>query len=61
MCGSKLEANFHVVAGQTGAIRNIQRCVVDSGLNISSINLEPLASSSAVLSLEEKDARTIHT
>ena len=59
MCGSKLEANFHVVAGQTGAIRNIQRCVVDSGLNISSINLEPLASSSAVLSQEEKDAGVV--
>ncbi len=59
MCGSKLEANFHVVAGQTGAIRNIQRCVIDSGLNISSINLEPLASSSAVLSQEEKDAGVV--
>jgi len=59
MCGSKLEANFHVVAGQTGAIRNIQRCVVDSGLKISSINLEPLASSSAVLSQEEKDAGVV--
>ena len=59
MCGSKLEANFHVVAGQTAAIRNIQRCVIDAGLNISSINLEPLASSSAVLSQEEKDAGVV--
>ena len=59
MCGSKLEANFHVVSGQTSAIRNIQRCVVDAGLSISSINLEPLASSSAVLSQEEKDAGVV--
>lgn len=59
MCGSKLEANFHVVAGQTAAIRNIQRCVIDAGLNISSINLEPLASSSAVLSEDEKHAGVV--
>ena len=56
MCGSKLEANFHVVTGQIAAVNNITRCVADSSLEVSSIHLEPLASSSAVLSDEELDA-----
>ena len=56
MYGSRLEANFHVVLGQTSSIRNIARCVKEAGLNLSSITLEPLASAEAVLSHEEKEA-----
>ena len=59
MYGSRLEANFHIVAGQTAAIKNITRCVVESGLNITALNLEPLASADAVLSPEEKEAGVV--
>ncbi|TCP23675.1 cell division protein FtsA [Tenacibaculum skagerrakense] len=56
MYGGRLEANFHVVVGQVSSIRNIGRCVKSAGLNLADITLEPLASSSAVLSQEEKEA-----
>ena len=56
MYGGRLEANFHVVVGQVSSIRNIGRCVKSAGLNLEGITLEPLASSNAVLSQEEKEA-----
>lgn len=56
MYGGRLEANFHVVVGQVSSIKNIGRCVKSAGLNLSEITLEPLASASAVLSREEKEA-----
>ncbi|MBL7472478.1 cell division protein FtsA [Robertkochia sediminum] len=56
MYGGRLEANFHVVVGQVSSIRNIGRCVKNSGLDLSGITLEPLASANAVLSQEEKEA-----
>lgn len=56
MYGGRLEANFHVVVGQVSSIKNIGRCVKSAGLNLSEITLEPLASASAVLSQEEKEA-----
>ena len=56
MYGGRLEANFHVVVGQVSQIKNIGRCVTNSGLALSTITLEPLASAEAVLSDEEKEA-----
>ncbi|MGO1585577.1 cell division protein FtsA [Mesonia sp.] len=56
MYGGRLEANFHVVVGQISSIRNIGRCVKNSGLELSGVTLEPLASANAVLSQEEKEA-----
>ena len=56
MYGGRLEANFHVVVGQVSSIRNIGRCVKSAALDLSEITLEPLASASAVLSQEEKEA-----
>ena len=56
MYGGRLEANFHVVVGQVSSIRNIGRCIKSAGLELASITLEPLASSEAVLSQEEKEA-----
>ena len=56
MYGGRLEANFHVVVGQIASIRNIGRCVKNSGLGLAGITLEPLSSANAVLSLEEKEA-----
>ena len=56
MHGGRLEANFHVVVGQVSSIKNIGRCIKSAGLSMASITLEPLASSKAVLSFEEKEA-----
>jgi len=56
MMGARLEANFHIITGQVSAAQNISRCCQQGGLNISELILEPLASSEAVLSHEEKEA-----
>lgn len=56
MSGGRLEANFHVVVGQAVSIRNLGRCIKSSGLELSGLTLEPLASADAVLSQEEKEA-----
>ena len=56
MYGGRLEANFHVVVGQVSSIKNIGRCIKSAGLSMGNIPLEPLASSEAVLSQEEKEA-----
>lgn len=54
MSGVKLEAMFNIITAQTSAIRNIKRCVERSGLEIENLILEPIASSMAVLSEEER-------
>ena len=56
MYGGRLEASFHVVVGQASSIRNVGRCIQSSGIELSGLTLEPLASSDAVLSQEEKEA-----
>lgn len=56
MSGVKLEADFHIITAQTNAINNINKCVRRGGLEIENLILEPLASSLAVLSEEEKEA-----
>lgn len=59
MAGIRMEANFHIITGQITAISNIQKCVTRVGLETESLVLEPLASSEAVLSKEEKDAGVV--
>lgn len=59
MTGIRLEADFHVITAQTNAISNINKCVLRSGLEIDNLILEPLASSLAVLSDEEKEAGVV--
>ena len=56
MCGAKLEADFHIITGQVSAIQNIRKCIERAGLNLVEMFLEPHASSSAVLSEDEKEA-----
>ncbi len=56
MSGIRLEANFHLIIGQIAAIRNIYRCIQKANLTVDQLILEPLASSAAVLSEEEKEA-----
>lgn len=55
MCGSRLEANVHIVTGKTPLIQNLVKCVEHAGLHANSVILQPLASSRSVLSAEEKE------
>ncbi len=55
MSGVKLEANFHVITAQVGAVRNIIRCVEKAGLSTKELVLEPFAS--AVATLDEDELR----
>tara|TARA_B110001469_G_scaffold1528_1_gene1681 strand:+ start:503 stop:1804 length:1302 start_codon:yes stop_codon:yes gene_type:complete len=55
MAGVKLEANFHVITAQVGAVRNIIRCVEKAGLRPKELVLEPFAS--AVATLDEDELR----
>jgi len=50
MNGVKVGANFHIITGDRNAIRNINRSVERSGLKTKDLVLQPLASSSAVMS-----------
>ena len=50
MSGNCLEANFHIITGKVAAAKNINKCVIKAGLEMSDIILEPLASAEAVLS-----------
>ena len=59
MIGSSLEANFHIIIGQTAAAKNIYKCVRKAGLEVVELILEPIASSVAVLSEEEKEAGVV--
>lgn len=56
MSGVRLEANFHIIIGQITATQNIIKCVERAGLKVASLTLEPIASATAVLSQEEKEA-----
>lgn len=56
MSGIRLEGNFHIITGQIAAAKNIHRCAYKAGLTVTELVLEPLASASAVLSDEEKEA-----
>ncbi len=56
MAGVRLEANFHIITGQVAAAKNIYKCVHKANLEVDNLTLEPLASSEAVLSDEEKEA-----
>lgn len=59
MIGSSLDANFHIIIGQTAAAKNIYKCVRRAGLEVVELILEPIASSEAVLSEEEKEAGVV--
>ncbi len=59
MLGSTLEANFHIIIGQTAAAKNIYKCIKKADLEMVDLILEPIASAEAVLSDEEKEAGVV--
>ena len=55
MSGVRLETKVHIVTGAVSAAQNIVKCVRRCGLEVADLILQPLASSLAVLSEDEKD------
>jgi cell division protein FtsA len=53
MSGVKLEANFHVITAQVGAVSNIMRCVEKAGLTPKDLVLESFASAASTLDDDE--------
>lgn len=53
--GARLEAKVHIVTGAVASAQNIIKCANRAGLNVADIVLQPLASSEAVLTDEEKE------
>jgi len=56
MSGRRLAGNFHIVIGQVASAKNITKCINRVGLEVNGLVLEPLASSEAVLTDDEKEA-----
>jgi cell division protein FtsA len=55
MSGIRLEAKVHIVTGAQSAAENIIKCVRRCGLEVEQLLLNPLASSAAVLTEDEKE------
>ncbi len=59
MSGRMLEANFHLVIGKIASARNISKCIERVDLKVKKMILEPLASATAVLSADEREAGVV--
>src|SRR5437868_3386975 len=55
MSGVRLEAKVHIVTAAVSSAQNIVKCCGKTGLSVSDIVLEPLASAEATLADEEKE------
>jgi cell division protein FtsA len=55
MHGVRLEARVHVVTAATTSVQNIIKCAERCNLHVAEVVLEPLASSHAVLTEDEKE------
>jgi len=55
MSGVKLEVKVHIVTGAVSAAQNVIKCVRRCGLEVMDLILQPLASSLAVLTEDEKE------
>jgi len=55
MSGMKLEVKVHIVTGAVSAAQNIVKCVKRCGLEVSDLVLQPLATSIATLTEDEKE------
>src|SRR4051812_7493265 len=55
MSGVRLEVKVHIVTGAVSAAQNIVKCVRRCGLEVNDLVLQPLASSLAVLTEDEKE------
>ncbi len=55
MSGVRLDVKVHIVTGAVSAVQNIIKCVRRCGLEVQDLILQPLASSSSVLTADEKE------
>ncbi len=55
MSGVRLQCRVNLVTAATSCVQNVIRCVERCGLSVADVVLEPLASSDAVLSEDEKE------
>ncbi len=55
MSGVRLEARVHIITGAVSPIQNLVKCCEKSGLAVTDVVLEPLASANATLTPEEKE------
>jgi cell division protein FtsA len=55
MSGHRLEAEVHIVTGAIASAENIIKCAARAGLEVRDIVLQPLASSEATLTADEKE------
>ena len=55
MAGVRLEAKVHIITGAVSAAQNIMRCAHRSGLRVSELVLQQMASAEAVLLPDEKE------
>ncbi len=55
MVGVRLEAEAHIITGAVTSAQNIVKCVNRAGFKVNDIVLEPLASSKAVLTGDERE------
>lgn len=55
MSGLRLEVRVHIVTGAVSAAQNIVKCVRRCGLEVQDLTLQPLASSMACLTSDEKE------
>jgi cell division protein FtsA len=55
MAGFRLEVETHIVTGAVTALQNLVRCVQRAGIEVDDLVLQPLASSEAALSEQERN------
>lgn len=59
MTGIRLEVETLVIGGSTSAIKNLGKCVYQSGLNVDGLIFAPLATAKALLSKRQKESGVI--
>jgi cell division protein FtsA len=59
MHGQRLDVETHIITSAVGSVQNVIKCVRAIGIDCEDLVLEPLASSEAVLTEEEKQAGVI--
>jgi cell division protein FtsA len=55
MNGVRLEAKVHIVTGSISSAQNLIKCANKAGVGVTQLCLQPIASSAAVLSQDEKE------
>ncbi len=55
MTGIRLEVEAHIIAGQTGAIKNLEKCLYQTGIDVEEIIPSSLACAEAVLDKRQKE------